>query len=59
MVDGVEILLMVIWFNKRTLMKLFESKATKLIISLYDGPEQVVKFKALIKELNIPEDFVF
>jgi len=57
-VGGVEIITNGDLVNKKTLIKLFESKATKLIISLYDGPEQVVKFKALIKEVNIPEDFV-
>ena len=57
-VGGVEIITNGDLVNKETLVKLFESKATKLIISLYDGPEQVLKFKALIKELNIPEDFV-
>ena len=44
--------------NKKNLVKLNESKATKVIISLYDGPEQIVKFKNLINELNIPEEFV-
>jgi len=57
-VGGVEIITNGDLVNKKTLIKLFESKATKLIISLYDGPEQIIKFKALIKELNIPEDFV-
>ena len=57
-VGGVEIITNGDLVNKKTLIKLFESKATKLIISLYDGPEQVINFKALIKELNIPEDFV-
>ena len=57
-VGGVEIITNGDLVNKKTLIKLFDSKATKLIISLYDGPEQVIKFKALIKELNIPEDFV-
>ena len=57
-VGGVEIITNGDLVNKKTLIKLFESKATKLIISLYDGPEQIIKFKALIKEFNIPEDFV-
>ena len=57
-VGGVEIITNGDLVNKKTLVKLYESKATKLIISLYDGPEQVVKFKALIEELNIPKDFV-
>ena len=57
-VGGVEIITNGDLVNKKTLLKLYASKATKLIISLYDGPEQVVKFKKLINELKIPEDFV-
>tara|TARA_B100000795_G_C22786870_1_gene435050 strand:- start:1099 stop:2004 length:906 start_codon:yes stop_codon:yes gene_type:complete len=57
-VGGVEIITNGDLINKKTLVKIFKSKVTKLIISLYDGPEQVIKFKALIKELNIPDDFV-
>ena len=57
-IGGVEIITNGDLVNKKTLLKLYKSKATKLIISLYDGPEQVEKFKSLIKELEIPEDFV-
>jgi radical SAM protein with 4Fe4S-binding SPASM domain len=57
-IGGVEIITNGDLVNKKTLLKIYKSKATKLIISLYDGPEQIVKFKSLIKELNIPEDFV-
>ena len=34
------------------------NQATRLLISLYDGPEQITKFKNLISKLKIPEDFV-
>ena len=57
-IGGVEIITNGDLINKKSLLKLYESKATKVIISLYDGPEQIVKFKKMIKELNIPEDFV-
>ena len=57
-IGGVEIITNGDLVNKKTLLKIYKSKATKLIISLYDGPEQIVKFKSLIKELNISEDFV-
>jgi radical SAM protein with 4Fe4S-binding SPASM domain len=57
-IGGVEIITNGDLINKKSLLKLYSSKATKLIISLYDGPEQVVKFKDLIAELKIPEDFV-
>ncbi len=57
-IGGVEIITNGDSVNKKTLLRIYESKATKLIISLYDGPEQILKFKSLIKELNIPENFV-
>ena len=57
-VGGVEIITNGDMINKKSLLKLYNSKATKLIISLYDGPEQIQKFKKLIYELDIPEDFV-
>ena len=57
-IGGVEIITNGDLVNKKNLVKLYESKATKVIISLYDGPEQIVKFKNLINELNIPEEFV-
>ena len=44
--------------NNKSLKKLYESNASRLLISLYDGPEQLEKFKKMIKEENIPEDFV-
>ena len=40
------------------MINLYQSKATKIIISLYDGPEQIEKFKSLIKETDIPEEFI-
>ena len=58
MIGGVEIITNGDLVNKKTLLKLYKSRATKLIISLYDGPEQVVKFNNLIKELNIPKEFL-
>jgi|TARA_B110000027_G_C16116271_1_gene300291 radical SAM protein with 4Fe4S-binding SPASM domain len=57
-IGGVEIITNGDLVNKKNLIKLYESKATKVIISLYDGPEQVIKFKNLVKELNIPKEFV-
>ncbi len=57
-IGGVEIITNGDLINKKTLMELYESKATKVIISLYDGPEQIVKFKNLINELKIPEEFI-
>ena len=57
-IGGVEIITNGDLINKKSLVQLYETKATKVIISLYDGPEQIVKFKKLMKELNIPEEFI-
>ena len=55
---GVELITNGDLVNEKSLIQIFQSKATRLLISLYDGPEQVEKFKKLIKQLNIPESFV-
>lgn len=57
-IGGVEIITNGDMINKKSLLRLYNSRATKVIISLYDGPEQVHKFKNLISELGIAEDFV-
>ena len=44
--------------NTKKLIELYESRTTKLLISLYDGPEQVLKFEKMINESKIPRDFV-
>ncbi len=38
--------------------KLYNSNVNKLLISLYDGPEQVTKFKKMREESGVPEDFM-
>ena len=38
--------------------KLYHSNVNKLLISLYDGPEQTKKFKEMTKSANVPNDFV-
>ena len=57
-IGGVEIITNGDLINEKSLLKLYESKATKIIISLYDGPEQIDQFKKLIKKINIPDEFV-
>ena len=37
---------------------LYNSDVNKLLISMYDGSHQVKKFKDMIKEAKVPEDFV-
>jgi len=44
--------------TKEQIKKLYESNVNKLLISLYDGPEQVTKFKAMANAAQVPEDFV-
>ena len=44
--------------NSHTLLKFYESKLSKLLISLYDGEHQLQKFKKMIKDAGIPNDFV-
>jgi len=44
--------------NSKKISELYNSNANKLLISMYDGPEQVKKFKDMQKKANVPEDFV-
>ena len=40
------------------ILKLYNSNVNKLLISLYDGPEQVTKFKKMREKSGVPEDFM-
>ncbi len=42
--------------NKKRLKKLFESGLDKILISVYDGKEDVVKFQNMIDDLKLRED---
>jgi radical SAM protein with 4Fe4S-binding SPASM domain len=44
--------------NSKVLESLYDSKAARVLISMYDGPDQIKKFKQIIKKSNVPEDFV-
>jgi radical SAM protein with 4Fe4S-binding SPASM domain len=44
--------------NSKILKSLYDSKAARVLISMYDGPDQIKKFKQIIKKSNVPEDFV-
>jgi radical SAM protein with 4Fe4S-binding SPASM domain len=44
--------------NYKILKKLYNANLSRLLISMYDGPEQITKFKNMIKKSNVPEDFV-
>ncbi len=57
-IGGVEIITNGDTLSKDKLINIYKSKATRLLISLYDGPEQLDKFKKMISDAKIPEDFV-
>jgi|TARA_B110000858_G_scaffold196921_1_gene256959 radical SAM protein with 4Fe4S-binding SPASM domain len=44
--------------NESRLIELYESKASRVLISLYDGEEQIKKFNTMILNTNVPRDFV-
>tara|TARA_Y100000816_G_C26091808_1_gene577120 strand:- start:1223 stop:2140 length:918 start_codon:yes stop_codon:yes gene_type:complete len=44
--------------KSKSILNLYNSNVNKLLISLYDGPEQVKKFNEMIKESGVPKDFV-
>tara|TARA_B100000579_G_C22714352_1_gene796152 strand:- start:186 stop:1091 length:906 start_codon:yes stop_codon:yes gene_type:complete len=43
--------------NPKMLKKLYDAKAGRCLISMYDGPEQIDKFKKIIHTSKVPEDF--
>ena len=55
---GIEIVTNGDLVNEKSLLNIYNSKASRLLISLYDGPEQVIKFKRIIKNVGIPDNFV-
>ena len=55
---GVEIITNGDLVNHKTLIDIYNSKATRLLISLYDGPEQLDKFNKIIYETKIDKNFV-
>jgi radical SAM protein with 4Fe4S-binding SPASM domain len=44
--------------SAKVLKNLYDSKATRVLVSMYDGPHQIKKFKEIVKKSNVPEDFV-
>ena len=42
----------------KNIKKLYESNVNKLLISMYDGPHQVEKFKKMTKESGVDSNFV-
>lgn len=44
--------------NEKNIKKLFLSNVNKLLVSMYDGPEQKKKFLEMVKKSGVPDDFV-
>tara|TARA_B100000941_G_scaffold289778_1_gene269947 strand:- start:1071 stop:1949 length:879 start_codon:yes stop_codon:yes gene_type:complete len=57
-VGAVEIITNGDTLNKERLIELYNSNASRVLISLYDGEEQISKFKKMIEISKIPKDFV-
>ena len=44
--------------SPKNLQELYISNVSKVLVSMYDGPEQIEKFKEMTKKANVPEDMV-
>tara|TARA_X000000950_G_C13763954_1_gene598082 strand:- start:197 stop:1063 length:867 start_codon:yes stop_codon:yes gene_type:complete len=44
--------------NPKALKQLYDNKAGRVLISMYDGPSQIKKFKKIIQTSKVPEEFV-
>ena len=44
--------------TSKKLQELYISKISKVLVSMYDGPEQIIKFKELTKRANVPEEII-
>jgi len=44
--------------TSKRLQDLYLSKASKVLVSMYDGPEQIEKFETIAKKANVPQDFL-
>ena len=44
--------------NSKKLQEIFLSNVSKVLISMYDGPEQITKFKDMVRNANVPEELV-
>jgi radical SAM protein with 4Fe4S-binding SPASM domain len=57
-VSDVEIITNGDTLNAKLIQKLYKANLKKLLVSLYDGPEQIKKFEKMINEAKVPLDFV-
>jgi radical SAM protein with 4Fe4S-binding SPASM domain len=44
--------------TSKMMKNLYDSKASRLLISMYDGPQQIKKFKKMVIDSKVPDDFV-
>ena len=44
--------------SQKKLQDLYISDASKVLVSMYDGPDQIEKFKKMTINANVPEDMV-
>ena len=44
--------------TSKKLQELYIAKINKVLVSMYDGPEQITKFKDLTKRANVPEEMI-
>lgn len=44
--------------SSKILQELYISDVSKVLVSMYDGPEQIKKFKELTKKANVPEELI-
>ena len=42
----------------KSLQNLYTAGVSKVLISMYDGPEQIDRFQDMVKEANVPEEMV-
>lgn len=57
-VSNVEIITNGDVLSSKSLQELYLSKASKVLVSMYDGPEQINKFQEMTKKANVPEEFI-
>ena len=44
--------------SSKRLQELYLAKVSKVLVSMYDGPDQIEKFKEMTKKANVPDDLV-
>ena len=57
-VSNVEIITNGDVLTSKSLQELYISKVSKVLVSMYDGPEQITKFKEMTRKANVPEEMV-